>query len=61
MKFDNYDENSKLVSRLENAVRKGRISHAYIFEGAVSTDKEGFARSFIKGILCTDGLSLIHI
>ncbi len=55
MIFDNYDENSKLVIRLENAVTNSRISHAYIFEGAVSTDKEGFAGSFIKGILCPDG------
>ncbi len=55
MKFDNYEGNSKLTDRLENAVKGGRISHAYVFEAAGNIDKKGFAKCFIKGILCPEG------
>ena len=54
MKFAYQDENYRLTQRLEKAVRDGRVSHAYLFEGPENIDKEGFARSFIKGIICPD-------
>ena len=47
-------DNTRLTDRLENAVRDGRVSHAYIFEGDRRTDKRGFAESFAKGILCPE-------
>lgn len=47
--------NEGIISRLEDRVANGRLSHAYIFEAPAAFDKTGFAKSFIKGILCPDG------
>ena len=52
MKFTDYDENKKLVQRLERSVKEGRVSHAYLFEGPGNVDKMGFAKAFIKGVIC---------
>lgn len=56
MIFDSVRENAGLINRLENAVKCGRVSHAYIFEGDYRIDKRAFAKAFIKGILCPDSL-----
>ncbi len=54
MYFGDSAENKNLIKRLESAVKSGRISHAYIFEGSGCVDKESFAVSFAKGILCPE-------
>ncbi|MDO4869764.1 MAG: hypothetical protein Q4A65_05735 [Bacillota bacterium] len=54
MRFENTQENYRLIQRLEEAVKSGRVSHAYLFEGPETVDKEGFCRSLIKGIICPD-------
>lgn len=55
MLFNNGDKNENLIKRLEDAVKQGKVSHAYIFESSANTHKKDFAKSFVKGILCPDG------
>ena len=57
MNFGIYDENRKLIDRLEQSVKDGRVSHAYLFEGPGNVDKLDFAKSFIKGVLCPPQIS----
>ncbi|MBQ6496679.1 MAG: hypothetical protein IJI74_05880 [Firmicutes bacterium] len=57
MNFADYEDNRKLIDRLEQSVQDGRISHAYLFEGPETVDKLAFAKSFIKGVLCPPGRS----
>ena len=57
MNFAIYDENRKLIERLERSVKDGRVSHAYLFEGPGNVDKLDFAKSFIKGVLCPPQMS----
>ncbi len=45
----------RVAERLNNAISKGNISHAYIFEGDYTIDKLEFAISFVKSILCSNG------
>lgn len=52
MRFDQVKGNEKLVERLAAAIRKGNVSHAYIFEGEAALDKKAFAQAFAKAILC---------
>lgn len=56
MNFGCGKKNSRLEDRLERAVAQGRISHAYLFEGAGNTDKLAFAKGFIKGVFCPKNL-----
>ncbi len=55
MTFDDYIENEKLISRLKDSIRSGRVGHAYIFEAGGNVDKLAFARCFVKAILCQSG------
>ncbi|MBQ9016044.1 MAG: hypothetical protein IJ109_07965 [Firmicutes bacterium] len=52
MQFQAGTENEQLLSRIENSIEEGRVSHAYIIEGPEHMDKPAFARAFAKGILC---------
>ncbi|MDO4546213.1 MAG: hypothetical protein Q4C25_08645, partial [Bacillota bacterium] len=56
MIFKNREENQNLIDRLERIVKEDKISHAYLFEGSNCVDKSEFARSFVKGILCSKSL-----
>ena len=47
MRFINQEDNSNLITRLDNIVKDDKISHAYIFEGSACIDKKAFAESFI--------------
>ena len=40
--------------KLSQAIRTGRISHAYIIEGDHNVDKLGFAMEFVKALLCPE-------
>lgn len=55
MKFAYETGNERLIQRLEQAIRDGHISHAYVFEGPDNLDKKAFADAFVKGVLCPDG------
>lgn len=55
MNRQNGSENDPLIRRIENSIRSGRISHAYLLEGPAAVDKPAFARDFAKAILCPDG------
>lgn len=54
MSLVKYSEYKNIVDRLGEAIRNGRVSHAYIIEGDRMSGKEGFAKEFAKAILCTD-------
>jgi len=54
MRFAEYEENRRLIERLQRSVTDGRVSHAYLFEGPETVDKLAFAKAFIKGVLCPD-------
>ena len=50
MALSAYMENTeRRQRRLEDAVKSGIVSHAYIFEGDNNIDKHGFARAFCAG------------
>ena len=46
--------NEKLTQRLSTVIKKGNISHAYIFEGDSCVDKRLIANCFIKAVLCEE-------
>lgn len=50
--FEFERDNKVLIKRLRKAIREGKISHAYIFEGDSRSKKKKFAEGFIKEILC---------
>ncbi|MDO4746189.1 MAG: hypothetical protein Q4B18_06515 [Bacillota bacterium] len=56
MRFNEKENNTNLITRLDNVVKEDKISHAYIFEGSGCLDKRAFAESFVKGILCSNNL-----
>lgn len=49
-----YRKYGKAAEQLSGAIRSGRVSHAYIIEGDETIDKAGFARAFIKALLCRE-------
>lgn len=54
MSFGQIQGNEKLIKRLSESIKKGNVSHAYIFEGEAVLDKKAFAEAFIKAVLCTE-------
>ena len=58
MSLDKLRENRKTAERISCAIRAGRISHAYLFEGDSNTDKLSFAKEFIKAVLCEEAPSV---
>ena len=56
MRFDLDPRNDRLIRRMEKAIQTGTVSHAYLIEGGEQVDKEAFARTFAKGILCPKAL-----
>ena len=49
-----------IVSVLKNAVKTGRVSHAYLFSGSRGTGKTSLARILAKEAGCSD-VDLIEI
>ncbi len=45
----------RVAEKLNNAISRGNISHAYVFEGDYTVDKIEFAKSFVKSVLCSSG------
>lgn len=54
MALDDYPGYSRITERLSDAVRTGRVGHAYIIEGDTGTPKADFALDFAKAILCAE-------
>lgn len=54
MSLNDYSRYGKAAARLADAIRSGRVSHAYIIEGDSNVDKEGFARAFLKALFCKE-------
>jgi len=54
MSFKNWTTDKSLIDRIEKAIINNHVSHAYIIEGDSVNDKEDFALSFIKAILCKE-------
>ena len=52
--FDDVVEQSNVVSILKNAVKQGRIGHAYLFCGTRGTGKTTIAKIFSRAINCID-------
>ena len=53
--FTDVKGHERLVGALRAAVRNGRVSHAYILEGAGGTGKTMLARAFAKTLQCAAG------
>ena len=54
MSLADYKAYDKVIDKLSSAIQRGRLSHAYIFEGDSVSGKENIARDFAKAILCTE-------
>ena len=52
--FDEVLGQDHIVSVLKNAVKSGRISHAYLFSGSRGTGKTSLARILAKEVGCAD-------
>ena len=52
MSLKNYKEYSDISARLGEAIRKDRLSHAYIIEGDNLSQKEEYAIDIAKAVLC---------
>ena len=52
MSLADWRDEQNLINRISAAIRNGNVSHAYIIEGDTQTDKEAFARDFLKAVTC---------
>ena len=50
--FSDVIGHKEVIKRLKNALRSGRVAHAYIFSGPVSVGKELVAINFAKALNC---------
>jgi len=53
--FDQILGNKILIQHLKSAINRGKISHAYIFQGQAGLGKKTLANTFAKTIQCTSG------
>jgi DNA polymerase-3 subunit delta' len=53
-KFRDIYGQKEIIAHLQNALRTGRISHAYIISGESGSGKEELARIFAATLQCTD-------
>lgn len=56
-KFEEVIGQDHITKTLSNQVKKGEISHAYLFSGSRGTGKTSVARIFAKAINCTNSLN----
>lgn len=52
MKFVNNEENTSLISRLDNIIKSNRVSHAYIFEGSPLHRPKGPLQKALQKVYC---------
>ncbi|MCD7853993.1 MAG: DNA polymerase III subunit delta' [Clostridiales bacterium] len=53
--FDDFLGNVSAVKGLKSMIASGRVSHAYIFDGAYGTGKKTLAYAFAKALQCENG------
>jgi len=53
-KFRDIYGQKEIIAHLQNVLRTGRISHAYIISGERGSEKEELARVFATALQCTD-------
>ena len=46
--------NNRITEKLRDIIKSGKVSHAYIFEGDASTEKDILAKCFLKALLCKE-------
>ena len=54
MSLDKFSSNKKLIDRIEESIKCGKVFHAYIIEGDGLSGKEDFARELCKAVLCEE-------
>lgn len=52
--FDGFLGNEKLIARLKRDIASGRLSHAYIIEGAAGMGKRTLAKLICAAVSCTE-------
>lgn len=52
MTLNRHESNEKLISRIAESIKIGRVFHAYIIEGDALSAKEDFAKEFCKAVVC---------
>lgn len=52
MSLTRWKEDKKLIERIRQSIRDGKVSHAYLVEGDTCVDKVGFAKDFLKAVSC---------
>jgi DNA polymerase-3 subunit delta' len=56
--FDQIVGQGSVIQHLQNAIRLGKVSHAYIFEGEEGSGKKLLAGVFAKTLQCEEGKSM---
>lgn len=54
MSFNKFQTNKKLIERIGESIRAGRVFHAYIIEGDSLSGKDDFAKELCKAIMCRE-------
>lgn len=52
MSLTRWKEDEKLIGRIRQSIRDGKVSHAYLIEGDTCVDKVDFAKDFLKAVSC---------
>ncbi|MGR3176847.1 MAG: AAA family ATPase, partial [Candidatus Anammoxibacter sp.] len=55
--FEDLVGQEAIVTTLQNAIKSGRVAHAYLFTGPRGVGKTSMARILSKALNCADGVS----
>ena len=54
MQFSDITGHEQIIAHLQNAIKKNRVSHAYILDGPESSGKTMLAEAFAQALLCEE-------